>query len=485
MNFASSALRPLVCSSAEVISNRWSDRSQLELAAIRPARRSQPPGDSAQFGDGRATGFLVPVDATEEEKFDPQSQDEQEAAGEEPDSPDDSGPPDPTSGKTFLPSSMGISVLVAQDIGVLNVVVQWGDYLFEGGDEGKGEPGNHGAEVADKATQGEERPKSVELGQEAPKEIKSEGQPRTPKGNGLSPLKGYRRIPREESVAIDVAALSKTISAFPVPDSRGLELVATLREVSVQAGLAAGTRSLSLFIVNRRLPDQKKRRYPSWAFQVRMIIKSERAFVARPDLRGVMEGRGDALDEWDTKLANLHYRDVHEFSVGHGVSVHAIESASGICYEVRTSWVPKAEVNRVAPNESIAVTLGMDELAHIASVTEAQDRLMPLVDQYQAWIEAQDQKRSSLSAQNQQTLDDLLANAKLAANRIKAGIELLDDPLVLQAFQILKQSDGWRFQAAPACAEPERPQYGQGTQVAAVPARFYPADHARDRVSRT
>jgi hypothetical protein len=83
------------------------------------------------------TGFLVPVDASEEEKFDPESQDQQDAAGEEPDSPDDSGQPDPTSGKTFLPSSMGISVLVPEDVGVLKMIVQWGDYAFEGDEESK------------------------------------------------------------------------------------------------------------------------------------------------------------------------------------------------------------------------------------------------------------------------------------------------------------------------------------------------------------
>ena len=41
-------------------------------------------------------------------------------------------------------------------------------------------------------------------------------------------------------------------------------------------------------------------------------------------------------------------------------------------------------------------------------------KLIPLVAQYQAWIRAQNSKRSSLSPSNQQTLYDLLANATAA-----------------------------------------------------------------------
>jgi len=192
-------------------------------------------------------GFLVPVDASEEDKFDPESQDQQDAAGEEPDSPDDSGQPDPTSGKTFLPSSMGISVLVPPNVGVLKVTVQWGDYIFEGDEESK-----EGAHEEEEDGQSEE----------VPKDRKGEDKPKTPEGNGSKQevTKGFRRSPREEVVAVDVTKLGRQIATLPVPNSSGLEVAATLREVSSQAHLPKGTKSLSLFIVNRRVPQQNKRR---------------------------------------------------------------------------------------------------------------------------------------------------------------------------------------------------------------------------------
>lgn len=358
------------------------------------------------------TGFLVPIEASEEEKFDPESQDQQDAAGEEPEAPDDSGQPDPTSGKSFLPSSMGVSILVPADIGVLKVIVQWGDYEFVGGDE-------------DEAEKAENRAKNVAV-------VENSSDTTT------ASHKGFRRTPHEEVVPIDVGTLGREIQAFPVPDSDGLVLATTLRDVSPLAHLPAGTKSLSIFVVNRRKPNEKKR-YTSWAFQVRMIVGSQKSFIPRPDLRGV-EGNSNALDEWDTKVANLHYRDVHEYAVGHGISIHTVETAPDACHEVRTSWVPKAEVLRVAANEGISVALGMDELANIASSEEARAKLMPLVAQYEGWIEAQKGKKTSLAGANKSTLDDLIANATVAAQRIKAGIEILDDANSLEAFRIANRA---------------------------------------------
>jgi hypothetical protein len=213
-----------------------------------------------------------------------------------------------------------------------------------------------------------------------------------------------------------------------------------------------------------------------------MIVGSEKPFVPRPDLRG-MEEHSNVLDERDAKLANLHYRGVHEFAVGHGVSIHAIESTPGVCQEIRTSWVPKAEVNRVAPNESIALTLGMDDLARITDGTEARTKLIPLVEQYQAWIQGQNSKRSSLSPSNQQTLNDLIANASLAANRIKDGIETLDDPAVLEAFQIMNRAMAVASRQRQL-VQNQRCRQGEGPEMAAVSARVHSAYPSRYRSIR-
>ena len=77
------------------------------------------------------TGFLVPTNAPDEQR----AQDNEEEL-DEPTEPfhgsDDSSTPDRGSGKrNFLPSSMGLSILVDDETERLDVVVSWGDYSPE------------------------------------------------------------------------------------------------------------------------------------------------------------------------------------------------------------------------------------------------------------------------------------------------------------------------------------------------------------------
>jgi hypothetical protein len=74
------------------------------------------------------TGFLVPIDAAEEQKID-------EAATEEVDEvsdavgTDDAATPEPAAARrAVFPSSMGLSPLVPKDAKELHVTVRWGDY---------------------------------------------------------------------------------------------------------------------------------------------------------------------------------------------------------------------------------------------------------------------------------------------------------------------------------------------------------------------
>ena len=80
------------------------------------------------------TGFLVPSEASEEQKNDDEGDDELEDAGES-GSPDDGEPDKPSARRVSFPSSMGISVLVPADSKTLNVTVQGGDYKLQLPDE--------------------------------------------------------------------------------------------------------------------------------------------------------------------------------------------------------------------------------------------------------------------------------------------------------------------------------------------------------------
>jgi hypothetical protein len=58
----------------------------------------------------------------------------------------------------------------------------------------------------------------------------------------------------------------------------------------------------------------------------------------------------------------LRYRQDYEFAVGHNVSVIANPTQS--CTEVKTAWMPTAEVEKVIANEAIPVELSMEAIAN-------------------------------------------------------------------------------------------------------------------------
>ena len=65
------------------------------------------------------------------------------------------------------------------------------------------------------------------------------------------------------------------------------------------AGIPAGTRSVSVFLVNRRKPHEDNPDL-AYAFQAGMEVEGEHAFVPRPDLRGAQ------ANDWDDQVADLH-----------------------------------------------------------------------------------------------------------------------------------------------------------------------------------
>ena len=115
----------------------------------------------------------------------------------------------------------------------------------------------------------------------------------------------------------------------------------------------------------------------SWNFT------SEAEFLRRPNLRGI------ASDDWDESVADLQYRDVGEFAVGHNVATEAIQEDGVCCKVVRTRWIPMAEVEKVDPAEIPGVEWSMDALANLQDGADAKAKLGPLVEQYRDWIKKQ------------------------------------------------------------------------------------------------
>ncbi len=166
---------------------------------------------------------------------------------------------------------------------------------------------------------------------------------------------------------------------------------------------------------------------PSWKWP------ADEGFVPRPNLRS-LESK-----DWDECVADLQYRDVYEFAVGHSVSTNAMVE-DGACRTLRTCWIPQAEVERVAPMTIPGVELSMDALGKLTDGKDAEAKLGPLVTQYLAWIDAQKAKIPASPKRRRETGEELLKRAQFAASRIEAGIKLLADPTCVEAFRIANRA---------------------------------------------
>jgi len=390
------------------------------------------------------TGFLVPFDAPVEQKTD-ETSNEEIAAGAEPGGLDDDATPEkPAARKSILPSSMGLSVLVPPGVDQIDALAEWGDYTFEGPD---------GTESG--ASAGEEDPAESDSPHHA-----AAGGESAPGANGATAVprkrrRGWRRTPRNASAVIDLPKaggkpIEVNLSGHGGAD--GVVLVVTVRPVSPTAmgtgRLPKGTRSVSVFLVNKREPD-RDHPYRTFAFQTKLSLKLTKPFVARPDLRGGDAGAG--TDDWDDRVADLQYRDVCEYAVGHGVSATWPRAASGTvggalagtatdCLHVQTTWVPQAEVERVAPSKIPSVELRMEALGELIDGADAASKLAPLVTPYRQWITSQKTKYPTLSAERAKTAAEMLTVAGFVADRIEAGILLLADPQVREAFCIANRA---------------------------------------------
>jgi hypothetical protein len=331
------------------------------------------------------TGFLVPWSAPTRQK-----QDEEDTQGEfgfteaaSGSDDDEKGDEPPAARRGHFPSSIGISVLVPADATELRVTVRWGDY---------------------------ER-----------KEV------------GSKPDIEWHRLESSRTVPVRLLADRAEKSPIPVPEGNGLEIVTSVRRVQRaddMPGLPVGTRAVSVFLVNRRMPVETRPELKdtAFAFQASLSIEANRPFVPRPN------PRGQETEDPDERIADLQYRDVMEYAVGHGTSTRSAVS-DGACSRVQTTWMPSAEVERVEPSRIDGVVFGMEALADMATGDAARANLTELTKKYRSWIAAQRAEAPS-SGPQREVADGLLDRAELAATRIDAGIALFEDPLVLEAFRL-------------------------------------------------
>ncbi len=336
------------------------------------------------------TGFLVPTNAPLEQRSDLDEEDDLDAVPEQGGLPEESAEERKTAKRSLFPSSMGLSFLVPEDTNALAVTVRWGDYEHEArkaGDQAGDEPSEPSV---------------------------------------------WRRLARERTLQVDLT----NPGDYDVPDSGpGLVLHVVERRIRTESltDIPAGTRSVSLFLVNRRTPNLEEPNL-TYAFQAEIEVRNAQGFVARPDPRRAQAG------DWDADVADLHYADTPEYAAGHGVSADW-EVVEGACRVLRTTWIPHAHVAKTDTVDMPNVVLSMDALGTLQDGPAATRALMPLVRDYRTWIDARRDDVAGLVGARRETGEEMLRRAGLAADRIEGGIAVLaSNAQALDAFRLANRA---------------------------------------------
>ena len=375
------------------------------------------------------TGYLVPETAPISHRTDAEAKDDVDAGGEG-GGTDDNGTPDKAAAPSLLPSSIGLSVLLPAEASELIAEVTWGDYVWEDASATAIEPIDEGLGLKEIAS---------DIPPGTGTTVEQTGNPSTTGAPApQTALKGYRRKPRAEVVGFKLPSANGRPATFSVPNSGGLRLVITVRAVASdsRSRIAAGTKAVCVFLVNSRGATEKA--YQGNAFQAQLLLKSAVPFAPRPDLRSSEDG--SRAQDWDEQVADLQYRGVYDYVSGIGCAAEPIDGGEGQpCHAVQTCWIPSANVEFVGHLDTSILTgvdLSMESLATVSSVAEARTKMSKLVDHYQAWIDAQERQLATekLEPGRKKSARELVRRARLAADRITAGIELLEKDDVREAF---------------------------------------------------
>ena len=291
-------------------------------------------------------------------------------------------------------SSMGLSVVVDGAVDRLVALCRWGEYLLEDQDDGSG------ARVWVRHAQQVSVVVSLEAGEFGPLLVNRKG------------IVLWGRVTRSE----------------------------------------LGPWLVSVFLSNEQ--EQVERNKDSrWMFQARLDL-------AAADGAAVFLGRGEVLagpaigsvsEQAEVAQLDLQYRDVVEFAVGHGVGTDVDAAAGDPRRAVRaaTAVIPRFEVWRTdSPRPEAAPQLaGLIADMKVLSELEPDDlrlALLPLAAGYRAWLDDELLRIGDPGARlsgHEQTVRDVIAEAKKTADAIATGIDLVcSDADALDAFRFANQA---------------------------------------------
>ena len=197
-----------------------------------------------------------------------------------------------------------------------------------------------------------------------------------------------------------------------------------------------GCRLIEIALCNDR---ETPRKIPvsAWLYQTRLTVAADGDAVFLP----VTDALQHADDIPDDELARLwlQYRDRLEYAMGRTCSVDWQEDkATRRAAKIWTTWLPACETPQVTA-ENIDAMLDMRELAE-ASTQQLRDGLSPIVDQYAAWLDAQQERALQLPAHLREQGLEAVAEARKVQRQLADGLgHLLGDADALRCFRFMNE----------------------------------------------
>lgn len=327
---------------------------------------------------------------------------------------DDNESPDQPPRDRFLPSSIALTVMLPENVRTVSLRATWGDYKTE-------PPLPEALLIPEHSAEGEAKPVRPDT-------------------------LHWVRIPGEAKLVVDV---TRNQSGIPLPGSSapqrpggGLEIAVHQRvlEQTTPEEAVERLRVVTIFLVNRRKRAKAPYTDIAYAFQARLELDCESGFAPRFDYSTYRS------DDFDLRLGDLHYRDVCEYAVGRNTSGGwdgqiGEDGRPLTVTKVWTDFLPAQDVERIAPNETIAgVEFGMDALASAAanSADAIGAALSALPVLYSEWQRSQETLTTGLATRRREIAGTLIENIATARNRIERGIDLLKrDPIARDAFTLM------------------------------------------------
>jgi len=183
-----------------------------------------------------------------------------------------------------------------------------------------------------------------------------------------------------------------------------------------------------------------------WLFQTGMKVEANSGDAVFLPTRDVLADDYAESDEERRRL-DLQYRHRLEYAIGRTCSVTWAEALdeSGMqslrrAASVETTWLPTADVPQTIAGSAGAATLSMRELAELDADT-ALAAFGPLIDGYSQWLQDQANRAAQLPAHLREVAEEALAEARVVAARLTAGVEqLATDGPTLTAFRFMNEA---------------------------------------------